>query len=164
MPRFGTFAYAVDHVPVGKRAMNHDQNWADENGQPSAGRPPSAVDPFVQRIVDVTTLAGEVDSPEAWREVVSATAALTDVAQTLEILAQAKQTGQQLSQVAKEAERNAHDAVTAATDAMDKIRQLDTLVSRAAEANSDSAWREAHEAAMAHITVVSSQGFSRLVL
>ncbi len=127
-----------------------EEPWVSRPPAPGGG--PVPLDFFLQRTVDAAAAAGAEDSPEAWREVVAAAGVLSDVAQTLAVLAQAKDTGRQLARAASDAEHTAQIAVDAATEAMDKIRHLEAVVAQASAAKSEAAWRQAHQAVMASTT------------
>ena len=110
---------------------------------------PGGVDSCLQRAVEAGATACEADSPDAWRQVILAAAVLSDMAHTRELVAEVKQSARKLSQAAQVAQRLAQEAVDVATNAVQKVQHLEAVVAKASEANSEEAWREAHQTVLA---------------
>lgn len=139
-----------DEQVIGDSSGEGQQDIEASNEQPglvfhTAGH----LDSCLQRAIDAGTTACDADSPEAWRQVVLAAAALSDMAQTREIVAELKQNACRLTQAAQVAQRLAHEAVEVATNALQKVQHLDSVIAKASEANSEEAWREAHQTVLA---------------
>lgn len=120
-------------------------------------------DSWLRTTSKAAAFAGGLDTPEAWRSVSSAAEVVLEIAQTLAVVAEARQRAEHLAQAAQdaiveaaeakqraeemahieqEATRRADETLGEAASAKENARQLEVLVAQAYEVNSATAWSE----------------------
>lgn len=145
-------------------AVDQEENGSSPETAP-AGSETSGnyADSWVRMTTKAAASAGGLDTPEAWRSVSTAAEVVLEIAQTMAVVAEARQRAEGLAQAAqdalmeaaearqraeeaaqreREATQRAEHAIGEAASAKENARQLEVLVAQAYEVNSAASWSE----------------------